>query len=410
MSRNSVNIVGAGIAGLSTAFHLAERGAGSITLLDKDRVGTGSSIRSGAVNTMLMDNAAATMARGISFDIFERFDSLLPEYDFHQVGCLALYTPEQFAVAAKLHAMHVSAGAQFEILRRTEIEARFDDLRLRDEEIGVLDLRGGWSEPDRYIPALKQKVVELGVRIREACVVEDFLVESGEVRGVLLRGGEELRSDFTVCTVNSWANTLLSRVGQPLPIRNFVHERFVTRPFDEPPIVPATNDNSHGVYYRPTEDGRLLLGTGALEPEQVPLPGIDLLLEDLEPNAGSITFIADAVRERLPRLAAAPLVAHRVGLVSYPIDFVPNIGPVKALPGLQIATNFCSGGFGYHPVAGLLLAEYIVDGKTSIDAAIFSPDRFGDFDTKSYLAQEVTHARMVDELPAGRPEFVRKKH
>ena len=410
MADISVVVVGAGIAGLSASFHLAEKGAGPITLIDKGRVGSGSSSRSGAVNTMLESTEAATVARGISFDIFERFDRILDDYTFHQVGCLGLYDPEQFRTASQLHDMHRRCGARFEILRRGELEARFPDLRLEDDEYGVLDLRGGYNEPDRYIPALTAKVRESGVQIREHCIVEDFLVERHRVQGVRLRGGEELRADATVCTVNAWANSLLSLVGQPLPVRNFVHQRFVTLPFAEPPRLPATNDDAKGVYYRPTEDNRILLGTGAIEPVQIKKPGPDFDLVELEPAAGSLPLIRQAVRERLPRMKDADFDGHRVGLISFPIDLVPNIGPVDALPGLYLGTNFCSGGFGYHPVAGLLLSEYIVDGQTQIDVSIFSPDRFKDFDTEACLAQEISQDEMFAAHAARNKGVVRKRH
>ena len=66
--------------------------------------------------------------------------------------------------------------------------------------MGLFDKDGGYSEPDRYIPALTARIRELGVQIREHCTVEDFLVESNRVQGVRLRDGEELRADATVCT------------------------------------------------------------------------------------------------------------------------------------------------------------------------------------------------------------------
>ena len=405
----TIVIVGAGMTGLSTAFHLADKGASRIILLDKGRIGSGSSSRSGAVNTMLMATESATRARAISFDIFERFDRLLADYAFHQDGCLAIYTPAQLASAVQLHDMHRAAGARFDVLDRQDIEKRFPDLRLKDDERGVLDYRGGWSAPDRYIPALAAKIRELGVEIREHQTVEDFLVENGRVAGVRTRQAGDLRADATVCTVNAWANSLLARVDQPLPARNFVHERFVTKPFDRAPQLPAVNDDAVGVYYRPTEANALLLGSGAIEPEQVN-PDPDFDLTQLAPAAGSLPFIFNAVGDRLPLMQDAEIDYHRVGLVSYPIDFLPNIGPVAALPGLFLGTNFCSGGFGHHPMAGRLLAEYILDGQTTFNGSEFDPDRFKDFDTRGYLAQDITHRDMVEAHAKTSKGFVRKKH
>jgi glycine/D-amino acid oxidase-like deaminating enzyme len=404
-----VVIVGAGIAGLSTAFHLADKGVGGVVLLDKGRVGSGSSSRSGAVNTMLMATENATRARGISFDIFERFDRLLEDYHFHQDGCMGIYNPDQLAAASQLHDMHRAAGAHFEILDRQQIENRFPDLKVMDDECGVLDLRDGWSEPDRYIPALTAMVRTMGVEIIEHCTVDTFLIENGRVEGVRLSRGGELRADATVCTVNAWANSLLAQIDQPLPVRNFVHERFVTRPFDRPPRLPAVNCDAAGVYFRPTESNGLLLGSGGVESAQI-TPGVDFDLKELAPTPGSLSFILNAVGPRLPLMEDASIDYHRVGLVSYPIDFMPNVGPVAALPGLFLGTNFCSGGFGHHPMAGQLIAEYIVDGQTSFDGSDFDPDRFKDFDTVSYLAQTVSHHEMVETCAERTTGFVRKRH
>ncbi len=272
----SVVIVGAGIAGLSAAFHLAEKRISRILLLDKGHVGSGSSSRSGAVNTMLMATPNATRARGISFDIFERFDRLLDDYEFHQDGCMGIYNPDQLAAASELHDMQRAAGARIEVLDRRSVEARFPDVRLKEDEHGVLDLRGGWSEPDRYIPALAAQVRAMEVEIREQQTVEDFIVKGGHVVGVRTRESGELSANAVVCTVNAWANSLLRRVDQPLPVCSFTHERFVTKPLAQAPRLPAVNDDATGVYFRPTESQGLLLGSGAIEPEQVD-PGSEFL-------------------------------------------------------------------------------------------------------------------------------------
>jgi sarcosine oxidase subunit beta len=400
----SVVIVGAGIAGLSAAFHLAERDVRPILLVDKGEIGSGSSSRSGAINTMLMETEATTRARGISFDIFERFDRILKGYRFYQVGCLSIYNKEQFESARALHPMHRKAGARFEVLSARQVEDHFPDLRIENSEYGVIDQRGGYSEPDRYIPALAAKVRQLGVDIREHTPIKRFLVEGGRVRGVVLADGRQVNAEATVCTVNAWANALLKAEDQPMPVRNFVIERHVTRPFKRKPRLPAVNDDVRGIYYRSTEDLRLLIGGAKHELSQVPMPGSQFDMAKLAPDPACRPFLKTAAAGRLPIMDGVEFESHRVGLVSYPVDFKPVVGPMAALPGLYLGTHFCSGGFGYHPVAGLLLAEYI------IDASEFSPDRFSNFDTKGYLDSELIYSAMVDTHAANTVGFVRKHH
>jgi len=231
----------------------------------------------------------------------------------------------------------------------------------------------------------------MGVEVLEDDPVEGFILEEGKIKGVCARNAGELRADATVCTVNAWANSLMTQVGQPIPVHNYVHERFVTAAFAEPPDIPATNDNACEVYYRPTEDNRLLFGTGKHEPVRYTMPGIDFDYSQLELHAAPKSFIKEAIRDRLPIMDGVELEQHRIGLISMTADTLPNIGPVASLPGLFLGCNFNSGGFGYHAVAGLLLSEFIVDGQTRIDVSEFSPDRFKGIDVDAYLAADVKY-------------------
>ena len=385
---DTVVIVGAGIAGLCTAFHVKEKGVNRVVLLDKGKVGSGSSSRSGAVNTMLMSTETGTRARSITMDIFERFSKILDNYSFHQVGCMSISSEQQYRDGEHEQEMHTRCGGRFEVLRATETMKRYPALHLKQDECCVLDLRGGWNEPDTYIAALSAKIREMGVEVLEDDPVEEFLQEDGKVKGVRARQAGELRADATVCTLNAWANSLMTGIGQPIPAHNYVHERFMSAPFAQVPNIPATNDNACEIYYRPTEDDRILFGTGAHEPARYTMPGIDFDYSQLELDPAPEPFIRNAIRERMPIMEGVELEQHRIGLISMTADTLPNIGPVGALPGLYLGCNFNSGGFGYHAVAGLLLSEFIVDGQTRIDVAAFSPDRFKDIDVEAYLAED----------------------
>jgi len=74
----SVVVIGAGVTGLSTAFHLAERGVERIVVVDKGTVGGGSSLQAGGIITMLMGEEPTVRARSLSLDLFERFGKILP--------------------------------------------------------------------------------------------------------------------------------------------------------------------------------------------------------------------------------------------------------------------------------------------------------------------------------------------
>ena len=389
----SVVVIGAGVTGLSTAFHLVEKGVERVVVVDKGRVGGGSSLQAGGIITMLMATETEVRARSVSLDLFERFSRILDGYHFHQVGCLNLVPEEALARAAPLRAMWRRLGGQFEVLRGGQIRERFPDLAAEATDSGVLDLRSGYSEPHRYVPALRAKLEDMGVEIRENEQVVEFDLRGERLRGVVTDRGT-IETDAVVCAVNAWTNHVLSLVGFRTPYKNFVHERFVTKPFPEPPTLPAVNDHILNCYVRPTDDNRLLLGTSVDGLGAYEMRGPDFAVSELEPHPEALPFIKEHMVRRTPMLEGAEWDYHTVGLISLAYDVKPVIGPVPGVEGLYVGAHFHSGGFAYNPVSGLLLAEHVVDGGTRIDSELYSPSRFGSVDTDAFLAAPMMHDEM----------------
>src|SRR5262245_27154550 len=88
-------IVGAGVTGLSTAYHLKRQGFGNVTILEKDSVGAGSSSRAGGISTGLLWSPTGVLARKMALRLFRELSFELPGYQFHnEHGCLGLFSPE----------------------------------------------------------------------------------------------------------------------------------------------------------------------------------------------------------------------------------------------------------------------------------------------------------------------------
>ena len=243
-------IIGAGVTGLSTAFHLVEKGIERVTVIDKGSAGGGSSLQSGGIITMLMATPTEVRARAISLDIFERFSRILDGYHFHQVGCLNLFTEDVFAHSASLREMWRQNGGRFDILRGAEITERFPDLKAKDTDIGVLDHRSGCSEPHHYVAALKAKLEDMGVDIRENEPVTGFELRGDRVREVTTVNGTA-QADAVVCAVNAWTNHLLSLVGVRTPLQE-LRARAVRHQTMGKPATAARGQRSHPQRLRAT--------------------------------------------------------------------------------------------------------------------------------------------------------------
>ena len=395
LKSKSVAIIGGGVIGMSTAFHLAEKGVPEITVIDKGYIGGGSSLQAAGIVTSLEWNETAIRARLKTLDNFERFSRILKGYSFHQVGCLNLSSEEDYIIDKDLRDLQIRLGSKVEVLQGGKITDRFSDVIAQSNECGVLDLRGGYSEPHRYVPALQNKIKDMGVQIREYEEVVGFDMQGSQVKGIVTRSSINQREtkekfDVVICAVNAWINHLLSWVDFQIPMKNFIHERFVTKPFETKLHLPAINDRVVEGYIRPTEDNRLLVGTDAHNPENFLMPDQQFTVDQLNPDSRALPFLQERFKSRVPAIEKAVWDYHTVGLISITRDATPVIGPIPGITGLFVGSNFHSGGFAYNPIAGQLIAEHVVDGETSIETKRYLPERFKGFDTKSYLQNSMT--------------------
>ena len=394
MPSTTTIIIGGGVIGLSTAYHLARKHFGRIIVLEKGPVGDGSSSRAAGIITGLLWSKTGVLARKLSLARYRELSDELPGYRFHDVGCLNLFDPADWPEREALLPLYDRLGAPYEILSAAEIRKRWPELTPVDEIIGLFDPLGGYSEPEEYVPALAAKCRELGVEIREQTQVNGFLTRNGAIAGVDTASGI-VEGDAVICTVHTWMLQLMETLDRPLPMKAFVHQRYVTAPLPAPLHIPAVNANPQGGYIRPALGNRVLAGGETAWREEFRTPSLDFRMTELAVPPAVGAALTTNMTPLLPILAQTIWESEKVGLIAFSLDGEPILGPVQGLPGLYLGCAFHSGGFAYNPAAGFLLAEYVTSGQTSLDVMAFSPNRFAPGPTAEYLAATVIQADAV---------------
>jgi sarcosine oxidase, subunit beta len=395
MSRPQVVVIGGGAIGLSAAYQLAKKGAARVTLIEKDQLGDGASRRAAGIGTHLMWSETGVLARKLGFGLFRQFSAEWDDYTFHdEHGCLNLFTPESWPDRQPLLALYDRLDVKYEVLDAKEIRARWPALTPPDNYLALHDPLGGYSEPDEYVPALARRVRELGVEVLERSPVVEIMQRGGKVTGVRTPQ-RVIESDAVVSTVHVWSLPVWRDLGLRLPIKHFVHQRYVTAPLPRPFVAPPVNADPYHGYVRPATGGRLLMGIETEHREEHRVESIDFQMDALStPDA-----VRDGGRakmcELVPALDGIRWEDTRIGLISFAGDGEPILGPVQRFPGLFVAASFHSGGFSYNAVAGLLIAEHVLEGRTRIDTSVFSPDRFTPEETERHLAETVPQCRAV---------------
>lgn len=382
-----VIIIGAGVTGLSTAYHLVKRNAGRITVIDKGPVGDGSSSRAAGICTGLLWSEAGVRVRKRCFDLYEELTRDLPGYSFRRVGCLNLFTADAWRDRRKLLPLYDALEAPYEV----QDPPRCEGLELDGETVGLYDPQGGYSEPSEYLPAITAALRRAGVEILENQPVTGILTANGAIQGVSTPAGP-IYAGAVVCTVYSWTRLLLGQLGLGIPVKAFVHQRYELSPVTPLPHLPAVNANPLGIYFRPAPGGRILAGIETLgHPEfEVPDPAYRLSQLTVDPELGAIA--RDRLARILPASKRAQIETESVGLLTFSLDGEPILGPVSQYPGLYLGLAFHSGGFAYNPGTGELLAQYVTQGRTAIDVTAWSPDRFDPDESERYLATPLTQA------------------
>ncbi|MBX3016177.1 MAG: FAD-binding oxidoreductase [Caldilineaceae bacterium] len=387
-------VIGGGVIGLSTAYQLARKRFGKVILVDKGPVGDGSSIRAAGIITGLLWSETGVLARKLALQLYRELSEELPGYRFQDVGCLNLFDAPSWPEREKLFPLYDRLNVAYEILSAAEMRQRWPELTPSADLIGLYDPLGGYSEPEEYIPALAQKIRELGVEIRENTPVTGFRQRNGRIAGVTTPTGV-IEGDAVVSTVHVWTPTMVAQLGWQVPVKAFVHQRYVTAPLATAPHIPAVNANPQGGYIRPAAGGRLLAGGETAWREEHRVTSPDFHMSELSAPADVQSWLRTNMTSLFPNLAQVPWETEKVGLIAFSVDGEPMLGPVAGWPGLYLGCAFHSGGFAYNPVAGLLLAEFVADGQPQLDVSAFSPNRFTPQPVEEYLALTVTQGDAV---------------
>ncbi len=394
MSSTTTIIVGGGVIGLSTAYHLARKGVGKVILVEKGPVGDGSSSRAAGIITGLLWSETGVLARKLALQLYRELSEDLPGYRFQDVGCLNLFDQPSWPDREKLFPLYDRHHVAYEIMRASDMHQRWPELTPSEDFIGLYDPLGGYSEPDDYIPALTRRNRDLGVDIREGVQVTGFIERNGRVAGVTTADGI-IEGDAVVCTVHIWTQQLIERLGLQVPVKAFVHQRYVTTPLAAPVHIPAVNANPLYGYIRPATGHRLLAGGETPLRAEYRIPSPAFHLSALRAPEEVKTMLTTNLTPLVPRLAQTSWEGEKVGLIAFASDGEPILGPVDELPGLYLGCAFHSGGFAYNPAAGLLLADFVAEGQARIDVSAFSLNRFEPASVAEYLAITVPQEAAV---------------
>lgn len=363
-----VAIIGGGIMGVSTAYHLAKCGLKNIVLLEKDllaQASTGLSV--GGIRQQFSHPANIRLSQK-SVKVFEHFEEEFGvNIRFRQVGYLFLAQKEEtwneFLAQVQIQRQH---GVQVEIYSPQEIKRRWPYLNVADLKGGTFGPKDGYADPYLVAMGFANSSRKLGVRIEEKTKVTGIKIKSGRVQGVETSKGS-VSAPYVVNVAGAWGGEVARMAGFDLPVKPFRRQVFMTKAFDAiPKPVPMIIDQDVTFYFRGEEPGILMGMSDPDEPSSF----------NLHTDRDFMERVIEAAIHRAPVLEKAEILRGWAGLYDITPDDNPIIGAMPGVEGFFCAIGFSGHGFQQGPAVGLLLSQLIVDGQTDFDLKPFAHDRF----------------------------------
>jgi sarcosine oxidase subunit beta len=363
-----VAIVGAGVVGLYTAYHLALAGVRSIVVFDRGYLSNGASGRNGGGVRQQWETRATVRLARESVAAYRRFGKELG-YNvwFRQGGYLFLAeTPGELRELARVRAAIQSEGLVGELLDRDGLRQYAGELRLDDCVGGSYLASDGTLYPFPALWALYERVIGLGVRVQLGTEVAGVRIDGGRVAGLSTAAGH-IATSRVVNAAGGWSGDFSARAGLAVPNVATRHEILATEPL-KPFLDPMVVRLRDGLYFSQTMRGELVGGLTMHHPIGT-ASGMPSSIEFLRAMSRALVGL-------LPRLRHLNVLRAWSGFYDDTPDGLPVIGEDPRLPGFVHANGFGGHGFMLAPAAARRVAQAVLGEPTDLEPDLFSPVRF----------------------------------
>jgi sarcosine dehydrogenase len=391
-----VIVIGGGVAGLSTAMQLAGRGA-SVVVLERERLGNGSTGRAAGLLGQLRSNAEHTRMLIDGVAIVKDLERLAGVEIFVQTGSLRIAeTSERAAEIASLVEMGKSIGFDIDHMPIEEVAVRLPYMRTDDLIDACYCPTDGHLQPAELAAAYIKIGREHGVRYETNAPVTSILIEAGRVCGVKTTNGQ-YHAPVVVNAGGPWSYLNAELAATVLPTAAIGHYYLTTRPDPARPVdrlSPAIRDRELRIYTRP-ESGGLIVGIYDAEPELHDMRRLprefDMSRMKAARDSIQLARLIDAAHRRFPWIDERTPMTITTGIMTFTPDARPFCGEMPDIDGLFHCSGFSGHGIVQSPVIGVIMAELILDGTSSYDVSSIEADRY--FDMPSYVERGDIEAR-----------------
>ncbi|GAB3296939.1 GcvT family protein [Parasphingorhabdus pacifica] len=429
--RAQILVIGAGIVGSSTAYHLAREGVSDVLVIEQGPLFATGGSSSHAPGLVFQTNASQTMTQLAGYTV-DRYAAETLDGDpcFHQVGGIEVAaTPERWRDLKRKRGLATAWGIDADLISPRDVRDRIPQIDADRIYGGLYVATDGIAKPVRAAEVMARDAERHGVRFLGNTEVTGFDLRDGRVHAVhTSRGSIEVES--VLCAAGIWGPKIGRLAGVSIPVQPLVHQYAVTGPVEglnaaDEVNQPLLRHQDSSMYFRQIHDR---YGVGSYQHRVIPVHTDELQPTEAPGNGAEApsggggwkgmssvhAFTpedfkqpwSDAV-ELLPPLDETHVVEGMNGLFLFTSDGMPVLGPSNEIDNFWLAEAVWithAGG------VGRAMAEWMTEGSPSIDLRAADVRRFEGFaHSPSYVGErsaqsfrevyDVVHPQQPPEHP-----------
>ncbi|MDI1345481.1 MAG: FAD-dependent oxidoreductase [Pseudolabrys sp.] len=369
-SHAQVVIVGGGILGCSTAYHLTKAGVTDVLVLERKQLTSGTTWHAAGLLRSALASYNLTRLAMYTLDLYTKLEAETGQATgVVRPGSLSIATnKDRWEELLRGVGMLHSFGAEAEPISAKEAQQKWPLMKVDDVVGAVYYPLDGKCNPIDTCMALARGARMGGAKIVENVKVTRVLVENGRAVGVVTPDGN-VRAEKVVNCTGIWGHDFGLEAGVNVPLQACEHFYVVTDPMEGMHSnLPVMRDMDHCAYYK-EDAGKLLIG--AFEPVAKPwaIDGIpeDFAFGELPEDYEHLAPILDNALRRVPGLGKVGIRKFFNGPESFTVDGRYILGPAPELKNYFVGAGFNSIGIQSGGGAGLALAHWIVHGEPPFD-------------------------------------------
>ncbi|HRK25077.1 MAG TPA: FAD-dependent oxidoreductase, partial [Beijerinckiaceae bacterium] len=399
-SNARVVVIGGGVVGVSTLYHLARKGWSDVVLVERKELTSGSTWHAAGLLPLFNLSYSVGQLHKYSVNLYQTLEAETGQnVGFRQVSNIRLArTPDRWDEFMAYKGVAETIGVRVNVLAPEDVK-RLWPLAVTDGVIGAIQHPDdGYIQPADLTQALARGARARGAEIYRFTTVVGIERKAG--RWLVRTDKGDIACDHVVAATGNFARKTGAMVGLDIPVIPVEHQYIVTEP--HPAIVERHRQGlpemgvlreSDSSWYMREENGGLLLGPYEVGAPNCYIDGpsphseYELFQEDLDRLGPHIeTAIA-----RVPAFGEVGIKKVYNGAIAYTPDGSPIVGPAWDLPNFWINEGH-SFGVTAAGGAGWQLAEWIVDGEPTVDMMGVDPRRFGPYAGRGYLRAKTEEA------------------